>query len=80
MLNKIKKSILTSAILVSSIAISTKAYSCTAVTLEGSDNHVVAGRTMEWGFDWPWSVIYLPKGTINTLTAPKNLELPPFPI
>ncbi|MGQ4005436.1 choloylglycine hydrolase family protein [Francisellaceae bacterium CB300] len=49
---------------------------CTTIALNGPDKHVVSGRTMEWGFDWDWKVLYIPKGTIHNLTAPKNLDLP----
>lgn len=49
---------------------------CTAVTLSNKKGDVVSGRTMEWGFNWNWKVIYVPKDTENFSTAPSNLDLP----
>lgn len=47
---------------------------CTAITLS-KNNKVVSGRTMEWGLDWDWKVIYEPKGSENVLSAPDDLNL-----
>ena len=49
---------------------------CTTIALNDPDKHVVSGRTMEWGFDWDWKVLYIPKGSEHNLTAPKDLDLP----
>lgn len=49
---------------------------CTTIALNGPDKHVVSGRTMEWGFDWDWKILYIPKGSEHSLTAPKDLDLP----
>lgn len=48
---------------------------CTSITLIGDDNKVVAGRTMDWELNWDWKLIYMPKGTEHTLSAPKHLNL-----
>jgi len=52
---------------------------CTTIALNGPDKHVVSGRTMEWGFDWDWKVLYIPKGSEHSLSAPKSLDLPNQP-
>ena len=71
---KLKRKIL-SAVLALSIHFS-QGLACTTIALNGPDNHIVSGRTMEWGFDWDWKVLYIPKGSEHSLTAPKNLDLP----
>ncbi|MBK2110663.1 choloylglycine hydrolase family protein [Francisella tularensis subsp. novicida FSC159] len=47
---------------------------CTALTLV-KNGQTVSGRTMEWGFNWSWQLIYIPKGTKHYLSAPSNLNL-----
>ncbi|APC96454.1 linear amide C-N hydrolase [Francisella frigiditurris] len=69
------KKVLKAGLLLSSVLVSS-AIACTAITIKGNDGDVVAGRTMEWGFDWDWSLTYMPAGTTHTLTAPKDLDLP----
>ena len=71
---KLKRKIL-SAVLALSIPFS-QGLACTTIALNGPDKHIVSGRTMEWGFDWDWKVLYMPKGSVHNLTAPKNLDLP----
>ncbi|AFJ43363.1 choloylglycine hydrolase family protein [Francisella orientalis] len=56
--------------------LASSAMACTAITLKGNDGDVVAGRTMEWGFTWDWSLTYIPAGISHTLTAPVDLNLP----
>ncbi|MFC4892020.1 linear amide C-N hydrolase [Pseudofrancisella aestuarii] len=69
------KKVLKAGLLLSSVLVSS-AIACTAITMKGNDGDVVAGRTVEWGLDWDWSLTYIPAGTIHTLTAPKDLDLP----
>ncbi|WP_052251921.1 linear amide C-N hydrolase [Allofrancisella guangzhouensis] len=64
------------AIIVLSLTLISQSIACTAVTLVDIKQNVVSGRTMEWGFDWDWKVIYIPKNTEQSLTAPANLRLP----
>ncbi|MFG1421254.1 choloylglycine hydrolase family protein [Roseixanthobacter liquoris] len=49
---------------------------CTAVDVVAGDGTVVAGRTMEWGFDMKWNLVSKPAGTPLALTAPPALKLP----
>lgn len=69
------KKLLKSVLLLSTV-LASSAMACTAITLKGNDGDVVAGRTMECGFTWDWSLTYIPAGTSHTLTAPKDLNLP----
>ena len=70
---KLKRKIL-SAVLALSIPFS-QGLACTTIALNGPDNHIVSGRTMEWGFDWDWKVLYIPKDSEHSLTAPKDSDL-----
>ena len=56
------------------------ASACTAVDIVAQDGTVIAGRTMEWAFDMKWTLVSLPKGTSQTLTATAALNLPPVQI
>ncbi|KEI35881.1 choloylglycine hydrolase family protein [Allofrancisella frigidaquae] len=64
------------AITILPLALISQSIACTAVTLVDAKQHVVSGRTMEWGLDWDWRVIYIPKNTEQSLAAPADLVLP----
>jgi choloylglycine hydrolase len=49
---------------------------CTAISMVTPDDHVATGRTMEWGFNWDWSLMYVPQGTNQSITAPSDSNLP----
>lgn len=53
---------------------------CTAVEITASDGTIIAGRTMEWAFDMKWTLVSIPKGTTQNLTATAALNLPPIPV
>lgn len=52
------------------------ALACTAVNIVGRDGTVVAGRTMEWAFDFQWKLVSQPAGTPLALRPPPGLSLP----
>lgn len=52
------------------------ASACTALNVKANDGSVIAGRTMEWAFDMDWQLLYYPKGSAYTLSAPATTKLP----
>lgn len=58
------------------LATANASLACTAVDIVAADKSVIAGRTMEWGFDMDWTLISVPKGSPLALTAPPGLKLP----
>lgn len=53
------------------------AIACTAIDIKAQDGSVVAGRTMEWAFDnMEWTLLFYPKNTSYTLSAPADTKLP----
>lgn len=68
------KKIITSLVIV--LTTLSQSIACTSVTLVNKNGDTVSGRTMEWGLNWDWQLIYMPKGTTHNLTAPSNLNLP----
>lgn len=58
------------------LSLNQQSQACTAVSMQSSDNSVIAGRTMDWSWEMKWELIYAPKGDSYTLSAPDNLHLP----
>lgn len=69
-MKKLLAVLLTSALVQNAIA-------CTAINIKSQDGSVIAGRTMEWAFDnMEWTLLFYPKGSGYTLSAPANTKLP----
>ena len=58
------------------ISLTYSTFACTAINLTAKDGTVIAGRTMEWGFEMKWELLGLPKGTEIEISAPSDLNLP----
>ena len=58
------------------ISLTYSTFACTAINLTAKDGTVIAGRTMEWGFEMKWELLALPKGTEIEISAPSDLNLP----
>lgn len=59
-----------------SFATANASLACTAINVVATDGSVVAARTMEWAFDFKWTLVNVPRGTELSLTAPADLNLP----
>ncbi len=56
------------------ISLTYSAFACTAINLTAKDGTVIAGRTMEWGFEMKWELLALPQGTEIEICAPSDLN------
>ncbi len=54
------------------ISLTYSAFACTAINLTAKDGTVIAGRTMEWGFEMKWELLALPQGL---LALPQGTEI-----